>query len=134
MVYPNRILALLLLVAASAARATGDASFTGEDLLQGCVMAEQEMNGATLTRDQGEPAMGCISYIAGVRDTITLYPPTNKGKQLICIPKDQKITGGQLVRVVLKWLRDHPEELNMPRVVTVLEALRDTWPCRTAQK
>jgi len=47
---------------------------------------------------------------------------------LICIP-DGKVPVAQLARIVVKWLRDHPERLHEPKSVLALEALSGAFPC-----
>lgn len=45
----------------------------------------------------------------------------------ICSP--QEASGGQLTRVLVKWLHDHPERLHEPMTNLTLDALRDAFPC-----
>jgi len=47
---------------------------------------------------------------------------------MICIPQEASSVA-QLVRVVVKWLRDHPERLHEQMTILTLEALRDAFPC-----
>lgn len=44
-----------------------------------------------------------------------------------CIPN--KASVAQLARVVVKWLREHPEKLHEPKSFLVMEALKDNFPC-----
>jgi hypothetical protein len=131
---PFAIILMLLTVSAAAYGAdptdTATTVFnTGEGLLQRCTTAEQHLDGETMTREQEVEATSCIAYIGGVADTINVYPPKDKGKQLVCFPKGG-FRGAQLVRVVVKWMRDHPEALNEPRLVMVLAAFHASWPCK----
>jgi hypothetical protein len=103
----------------------------GEGLLQNCIDAERALDGdRNVTHLQVQGATQCLNYINGVTDVVHLFPPkTDDGRQLVCFPKET-VTTGQLARVVLKYLRDHPEELNQARIKLVLVALGKTWPCR----
>jgi hypothetical protein len=105
---------------------------TGEGLLQLCISDERQLNGARLAPTETLDAMNCVAYISGaVEAVMTLFPSKPREKQqFYCIPTSRNIIGGQLVRVVLKWLRDHAEHLHEARITTVLAALRDTWPCK----
>lgn len=47
---------------------------------------------------------------------------------MICIPQEASSVG-QLARVVVKWLRDHPERLHEDKTILTLEAFRDAFPC-----
>jgi len=44
-----------------------------------------------------------------------------------CIPDEASI--GQLARVVVKWLREHPEKLHELKSFLVMEALKNAFPC-----
>lgn len=44
-----------------------------------------------------------------------------------CIPEEAPIA--QLARVIVKWLRDHPEKLHEPKSMLVMEALQEDFPC-----
>jgi Rap1a immunity proteins len=45
-----------------------------------------------------------------------------------CVPKD--VTLGQTVRVVVKYMDDHPEETHQSFVAFVYDATRKAWPCK----
>ncbi len=44
-----------------------------------------------------------------------------------CIPDAAPI--GQLARVLVKWLREHPEKLHELKSFLVIDALKDAFPC-----
>ncbi len=46
----------------------------------------------------------------------------------VCIPTE-RVSLGQLGRVVVKYLKDHPEEEHDAAVVLVVVALREAFPC-----
>lgn len=50
--------------------------------------------------------------------------------QVACIPYDASPL--QLGRVLLKWLRDHPERLHEPPIILVLDSLKAAFPCKTS--
>ena len=60
----------------------------------------------------------CSAYVAGVFDAM----------DNVCPPDG--VTYGQMVRVVLKFLNDHPERLHEGRFRLVVDALRAAWPCK----
>lgn len=60
----------------------------------------------------------CSGYVNGVWNTSDKF----------CDPKG--ITLGQVVRVVLKYLNDHPERLHEHEAELVVDALRAAWPCK----
>jgi hypothetical protein len=50
----------------------------------------------------------------------------------ICIPHEASI--GQLARVIVKWLREHPEKLHELKSILVMEALQDAFSCPAQTK
>jgi hypothetical protein len=42
---------------------------------------------------------------------------------------DEAVTTGQTLRVVVKYLEDHPEELHLDNAVLVEKALAKAFPC-----
>ena len=54
-------------------------------------------------------------------------PPNNS----YCIP--QKVTNGQITRVVIKYLKDHPEQLHTSARKLILFALDEGFPCWTRE-
>lgn len=49
-----------------------------------------------------------------------------------CIPGTAPMA--QLARIVVKWLREHPERLHESKSVLVMDALRDAFPCEAPIK
>ncbi len=48
--------------------------------------------------------------------------------EMTCIPKE--LNQAQMVRVLVKWLRDHPERLHEPIVILSIGAFHDVFPCQ----
>lgn len=46
----------------------------------------------------------------------------------ICIPDEASLA--QLARVVVKWVRDHPEALHLHHFFLTIEAFKDAFPCQ----
>jgi hypothetical protein len=64
----------------------------------------------------------CGGYITGIADLLN-----NAGK--LCIPH-QMVTVRQLLDIVVKYLREHPEERNISASLLVVLALHDSFPCK----
>lgn len=110
---------LVIMLSISSARAEQRA----DELLWKC-------NGTA--KDEVQAALGklyCIGYISGLIDghqiTSNILKPE---KKFLCLPKDG-ISNDQAVRIVVKWLNEHPEELHQTARVAVLVALRNAFPC-----
>jgi len=76
----------------------------------------------------------CVGYVQGVIDdhfscqinesSAAALDPTKH----FCLPDG--VTPDQTVRVIVKWLEDHPARLHEKAIGLVLNALRDNFPCR----
>lgn len=68
----------------------------------------------------------CIGLVEGVTDMLMLYKENLPKK--FCVPSS--MTYGQGVRIVVKYLQEHPAELNHHDSLLVLLALQDAYPCK----
>jgi hypothetical protein len=109
------------------------ATMDGNKLLDQCELEESAHSGQLSPHDQWEAAH-CLGYVAGAFDAIIMrdaaYPVFCPGKvrKAICIPKDGPSTG-QVIRIVLKFLKDHPERLHERADLLIDDALRQAFPC-----
>ncbi len=67
----------------------------------------------------------CMGVVQAVTDMLTLYQ--DKLPIKFCMPGN--ITYGQSVRIVTKYMLDHPVDLNAHDSIIVLLALKDAYPC-----
>jgi hypothetical protein len=106
------IIAMCLLGMAAASRADRGSFFTGNDLSQMC-----------------EPTIGaeCIGYVAGVLDGAERLAGFLKRPGDPCPPSGVK--GSQVVDVVKKQLRDHPEYRRWAAGDLVLSAISEAFHC-----
>jgi hypothetical protein len=72
------------------------------------------------------PRPECIGYVEAIADALSLGDFL--GLQA-CMP--QTLTSGQAVDVVMKHLRDHPEQRHFGAVSLVALALAQGFPCRS---
>lgn len=72
----------------------------------------------------------CLGLIAG---TLSAYESLQKingySKDLIGFCRPKEFTTLQGARVFLKWVKEHPEQINFPASILILTALSDTFPC-----
>ncbi|VVP19612.1 hypothetical protein PS850_03807 [Pseudomonas fluorescens] len=70
----------------------------------------------------------CVGMMHGVRSamrvTADMLPPSEKS----CVPHG--ISNGQTIRVVLKWLKDNPTQLDLDAGLLTYRALKESYPCR----
>ena len=87
------------------------------------------MTGNTIMPDcqaQPAPTGACVAYVVGVIDGMWWGEPN-----MNCIPDG--VTTGQLAQVVAKFLRDHPERLQLNAPVLIADAIGGAWPCPPAR-
>lgn len=46
----------------------------------------------------------------------------------------QGVTRGQTIRIVVKWMEDHPEQLDLPGAILVQRSMREAFPCGNIQE
>ncbi len=63
-----------------------------------------------------------MGYVLGVYDA-------TKGFGFFCIPSGRGITKGQILEIVKKDLRDHPQLWHEPAYTFVIDSLMDQYPC-----
>ena len=106
-------------------------SLNGQELLEYCNLAEKvDDRVVRVDEDILAKASYCYGFIrgvAGANDAFSLIPSIKAVKH--CAPEN--VTNGQLSRVVLKFLRQHPENLHSTGAALVLAALRNAYPCES---
>jgi hypothetical protein len=113
------------------AQATFDfPSTSGNAFISVCSVIEKKPE----TRLDAANIMSCISFVEGVVRGIGLgvkYAEAIAGRKLehpFCIPEDA--SKGQLVIVVLKFIRNHQEKASAPSYLPVAESLTAAFPCK----
>ena len=69
----------------------------------------------------------CHGFFRGLSDTHSIYAAMGKGLHLYCLPRG--VTQEQFERVAFKWMEAHPEYLDRPAAVLIVEALHEGFPC-----
>ena len=110
---------IFVLVAPLAAHCSGS-FLTGTNLQSECLVTKAE-----ITYFQANAS--CLSYIEGVADSTAC---DNGGVVAGYSWKpEQNITAGQLQKVVVNWLNNHPEKLHLAAQSLVAYALAEAFPC-----
>jgi Rap1a immunity proteins len=107
-------------------------SSSGMNLLSSCEKWERIMDGQKITTslDSSFDAGYCSGLINGISVTQILYSEClpQKNKYKVCWPKGTNTT--QNIKVVLKYLREHPAELHLPDTMLIMKAFGEAYPCQ----
>ncbi|MGB9202746.1 MAG: Rap1a/Tai family immunity protein [Terriglobales bacterium] len=98
---------------------------TGKDLQGWCTAAldKQLLSGAR--------AGLCVGFLDAFRQLSRMLPsPSNT--RLECLPEG--VGQEQFIRVILKYLDEHPEKLHLPAAQIVYDAANEAFPCPAAAK
>jgi hypothetical protein len=104
---------------------------TGLDLLNKCQpLTRTPMN---LSNSEHGDAEYCMGYLLGMKDMLTAWTVTDEhfkqqGRSTMCVPYEA--TTAELIRVVIKFLNDHPTKLHDQAGAVVINAFRDAYPCK----
>jgi len=70
----------------------------------------------------------CVGYVTGIHDGQIVFSGWGDMKKTICLP-GSGVKGGQLVRIVIKYLQENPEDLHLTAGSLVVNALVIAFPC-----
>jgi hypothetical protein len=116
----RRLLLIALVSLTSYAQTAADTALTGNRLIVGCAVAVRFMDDPSkLSKDDAFQFAYCLGLVRGVTDALDY---TDK----ISLPKNHNV--GQSVRIVQKYLQDHPEELAERDSLLVFTALVKGFP------
>ena len=99
---------------------------SGNDLLRGCTIFLRVQDGDNASQQDASYAVLTMGYIEGVKRGCDMMQTAHGFKLPYAIPPD--VDAGQIVRVIDKWLEDHPEKLHLPAEALILEALVQAFP------
>lgn len=108
-------------------------AYTDLNLLDMRHMSDKDIRRASA---RGDPISGlqCLAYVMGVIDdrfNFRIDEMASTGAfdpaRYFCFPHG--VTPDQAVRVIVKWLGDHPARLHEDAIKLVLDALKENFPC-----
>lgn len=122
------VLCAAILVHVSPALANNSDENTGNQLVRECHIAVRVMNGSVPKSPKlAFLSVPCVNFVSGVMDGLVMAGVLGRGR-IICPPKNSNY--GQAVRVVTKWLDEHPAQLNDSQGILTAIALHNAWPCK----
>ena len=109
---------------------SASAAITGAELLQRCSASEKSLDsGEKLSANEALDAMWCMGYLSGLLDGFSINDYSVAGARVMCPPEDG-LTRTQALRIVTKWLREHPEAQQKNGRRDALLALSTAYPCK----
>ena len=100
---------------------TNAGNLTGNELLEHCGVGGKKEDPIHYFQYRAY----CTGYIEGVTDGIYYTQTIN----LFCVPN--KVTVGQIMKVVTKYLNENPQRLHENYVPLILSAMREAFPCKS---
>jgi Rap1a immunity proteins len=74
----------------------------------------------------------CMGFVVGVNDGILLAYIVQNRPLPFCVPHE--VINGQILRVVVKYIKDHPQKGYVQTVILEMYALKDAFPCSSQSK
>lgn len=103
---------------------------SGNDLLEMCQYVDRSLNDQPV----GEKALtlSCLSYTSGFVDGVLAgsIAASKDGKPVLC--PSEAVTPQQVASVVLRYLREHPEDRHEDALGLAYIALARAFPCGSA--
>lgn len=123
----TRLLIFLLLLSAPPAALAAGAS--GADLLARCGAYEKSLQEQTLSAEETLDAMWCMGYVSGLLDGFGVSD-FRIGEAIAVCPPEAAISRNEALAIILRWLRDNPQEHANSGRRSAIIALARTYPCR----
>ena len=124
--YAWMFLFVCIFLSSSSFAAVGD----GTTLLKLC-QAEERVES---TNNAGElvDVLQCQAYVEGVFTGYSMVSNAlslkEAGVERVCVPDEAKLK--QMILVVQKYLKDHPEKLHSGAGELIMTALKEAFPCK----
>ena len=99
---------------------------TGTMYYQSCMAAASIMEGSPPS-DALDKAPMCFGAVTAIIN----LEPFLKPEYAMCPPSGSKISYGQMILVIVDYLKKHPEQLHQNFHMLAVLALNTAWPCST---
>ena len=104
----------------------------GNDLLQKCnnviKIYEDGIAEGEITKIMSADASFCNGMMQGMTNTIIFFDAFQVTQSIVCLPKNG-ISNGQAAKVVIKYLKEHPDQLHVADSGLAFLALMEAFPC-----
>jgi hypothetical protein len=106
---------------------------SGSAFLRECSVVDKNDLTQLVEAVQKMEAMGCLSFVGGFvvgvehERMFVKFKTKQDTPSAFCVPEDAESI--QMVRIVLKYIRDNPAEAHKPTGVLIMKALRNAYRC-----
>jgi Rap1a immunity proteins len=98
---------------------------SGNGFLRECSVADKPYS--AFTEAEAANMIGCSGYVHGLNDAFTIGAMLWNGKrQPYC---NEAIESVQIIKIVLKYVRDHPAKAHLATPLLYLGAMKEAFPC-----
>jgi hypothetical protein len=101
----------------------------GNELLQRCSLLVEYTDSDSPDLSLSGEMMFCAGFMQGITNMNLLYQTVLKSDAQFCLP-EWGISNSYAARIVVKQLRDYPEELHRNEFVLAIWALNVAFPCK----
>lgn len=125
-----KALAILAMLGLAGVAQADENNFDGNHLLTACSAAERFQDGS-YHRGEWQEDSGfylCHGYIKATMDTIDAMTLAYRLKPRVCVPEN--VTQGQIAMVYVKYLKEHPQNLQLTGSLLLMGALVENYPCK----
>src|SRR5262249_25630054 len=101
----------------------------GNELLKRCDSLVSYTDSESSDISPSGEMMFCAGFMQGITNMNLLYQTILKSDAQFCLP-EWGISNSHAARIVVKHLRDYPEELHRHEIVLAIWALKVAFPCK----
>jgi len=106
-----------------------DYIYTNGELYANCKPISKGINNSVYTGTHGHKAGICQGYFQAYRDIRPILQEANeKVFGGICLPRGTTL--GQHIKIYMKYMDNHPQELHELKYIGITKALKETFPCK----
>ncbi len=129
------LIAIAILLSWALPAGAGAQTTAGADIISKCKLAVRDVDNDT---SADKPLIKsfdvgfCFGFIDGANSAQQVWAASDKTNHRnhamsYCFP--DSVTNGQMLRVFVKYLDDHPQDLHEPAALLYIEAMRKAFPC-----
>ena len=129
------LIAVAVLLSLALTAGAGAQTTTGAEIISKCNQAVRDVDNDTSTDKPPVKSFDvgfCFGFMDGANSAHQIWAASDKTNHRnhamsYCFP--DSVTNGQMLRVFVKYLDEHPQDLHEPAALLYIEAMRKAFPC-----